>query len=441
MPNIYPFQGAQTRLVRETSYGVTPGSPQFIRLNGLGITLSPSIETDPFAPPGAMVPTVVLINDDFSAGSVDGRLDYNALGFMFSGLFGAPSITSLGGSPAAYQWQWLWNGRRPSRPVSYTVHYGYAESADVVTGFIFNTLSVSGGRADGFDVSGDGFGKAMTAGAALGGITLERQTLTMTGTPTGGDFTLTFNGETTSTIVYNASASAVQTALEGLPSIEAGDVVTGGGPFPGTPITVDFGGPFSGENVTLLTADDTGLTGGTSPTVTAVETTPGGDTVTDIPPVPAGAVQGNVYLDTTWAGLGSTQLLYAYDMSIDIGERLSRVRPINKSRSSDAVIDVSDQEHTIALTLGRNAVADAQLAKLRAGTMSFVRAEWEGDTISGANTYLLQADAAVIYQEAGESDDTDGAMTREYTGRLAIDPTSGNVIRVTLVNTIPSLAG
>jgi len=438
--NIYPFQGAETRLVRETAYGTTPGSPVFVRLNGFGVTVSPTIETDPFAPPGAMIPAITLVNDDFSEGSMEGRVDYNGLAFVLAGLFGNPTITSLGGSPAAYQWDWSWNGRRPLRPISYTMHYGFAESADVVTGWIFNTLEISGGRADGFDVSGDGFGKAVTAGQALGGITNEVQTITITGTPTGGTFTITWNGETTGTIAYNANAATVLAALEALVGIEPGDVAVGGGALPGTPITVTFQGAYAGQNVAAMTTTDS-LTGGTTPASAVTTTTPGADAAVDIPAVPAGAVQGNVYLDTTWAGLGTTQLLYAYEMGLTIGERMERVRPINKSKSSDGVIDMSDQEHMMTLMLGRNAVADAQFAKLRAGTSSFVRAEWEGDTISGANEYLFQTDACITYQEAGEPDDVDGVHAREFSGRITIDSTTGNAMKFKLVNTLPSLSG
>lgn len=436
--NIYPFQGAQTRIVRETSYGSTPVSPTFKRINGFGVTLAPTIETDPFAAPGQLVPGLVLVNDDFSEGSIEGRVDYNGLAYVWASLFGQPTITDLGGSPNAYQWEWLWKGRKPNRPVPYTIHYGFPESADVATGFIFNSMEISGGRADGFDVSGDGFAKALLAGQALGGITNELQTLTITGTPTGGDFTITAFGETTDDIAYNATANDVRDALLALNAFETGDIVVAGGALPGTPVTITFAGYYAGENVALMTTTDS-LTGGTAPESAIVQTTPGADGVVDVPAIPAGAVQGNVYLDTTWAGLGGTQLLYCYEMGVQIGERMERVRPINKSKSSDAVIDVSDQEHMITLMLGRNAVADAQLAKLRAGTPSFVRAEWEGDLISGGNDYLQQIDASVIYQEAGEPDDVDGVHAREFSGRLAIDPISGNVIRVKLVNTLASL--
>lgn len=105
--------------------------------------------------------------------------------------------------------------------------------------------------------------------------TNEVQTVSITGTPTGGTYTLTFSGQTTAPIAFNATAAAVQTALEGLSNIDPGDVATAGGPHPGTPITVTFQGQYSGTDVPQMTANSSGLTGGTSPTVTVTTTTPG----------------------------------------------------------------------------------------------------------------------------------------------------------------------
>src|SRR5262249_41925037 len=51
----------------------------------------------------------------------------------------------------------------------------------------------------------------------------EVQTVTLTGNPTGGTFTLTFSGQTTAAIAYNASAATVQSALQALSSIGSGN--------------------------------------------------------------------------------------------------------------------------------------------------------------------------------------------------------------------------
>jgi hypothetical protein len=107
----------------------------------------------------------------------------------------------------------------------------------------------------------------VTTTAASGGVAgvNEVQTVTLTGSPTGGTFTLTYEGQTTGTIAYDASAATVDTALEALSNIGSGDVaVTGsaGGPF-----TVTFGGALAATNVSQLTANSASLTGGSGQSV------------------------------------------------------------------------------------------------------------------------------------------------------------------------------
>lgn len=112
-------------------------------------------------------------------------------------------------------------------------------------------------------------GEVLTTGG-----TNEIQTVTITGTPTGGSFTMTFDGETTASIAYNAAASAVQTALLALSNIGTGDVVVAGGPGPGTPYTVTFQGGLAATDVPQMTATGS-FTGGTTPAVAVTTTTPG----------------------------------------------------------------------------------------------------------------------------------------------------------------------
>ncbi|WP_411815490.1 hypothetical protein [Gordonia sp. SND2] len=75
------------------------------------------------------------------------------------------------------------------------------------------------------------------------------------GDATGGDFTLSFGGQTTAAIAYNATAATVKTALAGLSTIGTGKVnVTGSA---GGPYSVVLDASLTGT----LTADGTGLTG------------------------------------------------------------------------------------------------------------------------------------------------------------------------------------
>lgn len=99
----------------------------------------------------------------------------------------------------------------------------------------------------------------------------EVQTATITGIPTGGSFTLKVDGETTAAIAFDATAAAVQAALEALSNVNPGDViVTGTNPA----FTITFAGRFSASNVPTIVATAS-LTGGTAPGVTIATTVAG----------------------------------------------------------------------------------------------------------------------------------------------------------------------
>lgn len=113
----------------------------------------------------------------------------------------------------------------------------------------------------------------------IGGSTFTRadvdevQVATITGAPTGGTFTLTYEGDTTAGIAFNAAAAAVQTALEALPDIDPGDVTVTGAA--GGPYTFTWLGTLG--DVDQITADGSGLTGGVNPGVTMSTTTTGSE--------------------------------------------------------------------------------------------------------------------------------------------------------------------
>lgn len=63
-----------------------------------------------------------------------------------------------------------------------------------------------------------------SAGTILGELVGNNEVQTITIDATGGTFTTTFGGQTTSAVAYNARASALQTALEALSTIGSGNV-------------------------------------------------------------------------------------------------------------------------------------------------------------------------------------------------------------------------
>ena len=103
----------------------------------------------------------------------------------------------------------------------------------------------------------------------------EVQALATSGSPTGGTVTLTFEGQSTAPIAYNATAAAVQSALEALSNVNAGEIVAAGGDLGTAPVTLTFAGRYKGANVPKITVTSA-LTGGTDPTAEITVTTEGG---------------------------------------------------------------------------------------------------------------------------------------------------------------------
>ncbi len=97
------------------------------------------------------------------------------------------------------------------------------------------------------------------------------QTVTITGLPTGGNFTLAFNGQQTANIAFNATAATIQTALQALSSIGANNVlVTGSAP---GPFFVTFTGALAGAPQPALTFTNLFGNVGVNPTVVIVDGT------------------------------------------------------------------------------------------------------------------------------------------------------------------------
>jgi hypothetical protein len=88
----------------------------------------------------------------------------------------------------------------------------------------------------------------------------EVKTVSVNGTPTAGGSTLTFGGQTTAAIAFNADAATVKSRFEALSNVNPGDVVATGGPLPAA-VTLEFTGQFRWTDVAAVTVTDS-ITGG-----------------------------------------------------------------------------------------------------------------------------------------------------------------------------------
>ena len=129
-------------------------------------------------------------------------------------------------------------------------------------------------------ISGGKFQTTATLGAidfVLIGFVDEVQSVKVDAT--GGQFKLTFEGQQTSNIAYNATAAKVREELEALNNIAPGDVeVTGGtgGSGGANPYVVKFLGAWAGTNVAQMTgANGTSPLSGGGAAITITTTTEG----------------------------------------------------------------------------------------------------------------------------------------------------------------------
>jgi hypothetical protein len=130
-------------------------------------------------------------------------------------------------------------------------------------------------------------------------------TVTITGTPTGGTFTVTVDGATTSGVAFDASAGTLQTAVRALATVgSAGVTITGTAPYALTFL-----------RQSAVSASGASLTGGTTPAATwadGVQNNTGNPTVLATVIGPEGVALENVFAETMElavtndSGLGAT---------------------------------------------------------------------------------------------------------------------------------------
>lgn len=183
-----------------------------------------------------------------------------------------------------------------------------------------------------------------------GSDTDEVQTLTLTGTPAGGNFKLRFRGYNTAVIAYNASAANVETALEALGSVGTNGVVCAGGPLPGSPVTITFSNQLGDQNVPAITVVDEALTGGTTPDAAVTTTTPG-------------------------IGIYETKLSTGW---FDIGPTLGGITVTHNNTEQTYTIDQLNSD-IFSLPNGGEMTISAAVSRINLETMKII---WEGGPIT-----------------------------------------------------------
>lgn len=424
---------------RQLGVETTPGTavPTTKLLQAMSFDLRPDAEIDVYGPDGQKYDTVTILNKEWTSFPISGRPTYTELVYPLSGVLGAPVITTPGGATLARKWVWTPQVSAPDAVSTFTLMQGVpgGTAAERAAFGLITELGLQFSRNGGNEMSGAGIARPTTQDVALD--TNEVQQVAITGGPTGGTFTITYAGQTTAAIPYNANAAAVQAALEALSNIAPGDVVVSGGALPGTPVVVEFRGTLAQTNVGQMTTTDS-FTGGTAP-ASAVTTTTPGVAPTGLALVPIAPGHCDIYLDDTAAALGTTKWLRGFVYEWRIGDRFNPIYPLNSALSSfDNYIEAKPAP-TNRLTVGNDPTGRGLLTTMRNNATKFMRLEATGPLIESGQNYRLRIDTAVKVAEPPDRGDEQSLSTLQWDFRIVYDATWAKAMEVELITSLTAL--
>jgi len=264
---------------------------------------------------------------------------------------------------------------------------------------------------------------------------------------TGGTYTVSYAGQTTSAIAYNASAATLLAALEALSNIPNGSlrVTQTVAVSPAFTYTIEFGGSLGETNVAAVTTGVGSLTGGTA---AAVVTTPtAGAAVSSIALVPILPTQVSIYaFATAPASISDTtnetstyRLSDVMEAVWTVSSRYGAYYTLDASQSSFGAMVETPPTMQLTTKMQANTEGLAYLTTLRNGGTVYFRIKAVGATISSAEEYEYVMDFAGKVSAASELADSDGVYAVTWTWDAVPTLTGGGPLEIAVVNNVTAL--
>jgi hypothetical protein len=265
------------------------------------------------------------------------------------------------------------------------------------------------------------------------------QTLTISGTPTGGTFRLRLVSCRTAPIAYNAAASAVQSALEAIPCFVSGDVAVSGSALPGNPQLILVAGRYLTTPAPAFSTVSA-LTGGTTPAA-AVSTLPPASAISTLAIVPILGNQFDWYYGRSQADAALTVNKFSriFNVKWGLGNRFDVFSPMDTSVDGFAGHVTDEPSADVSFVVGADDQGMQFLSSLRLGETVFLRGYAQGPMIETGFNYFYQVTMAIKIEKISERKAEQKLMAVEYSGKLAYDATWGNAIEVVVQNAITAL--
>jgi len=248
----------------------------------------------------------------------------------------------------------------------------------------------------------------------------EVQHLSFTNQATGGTFTLTYDGQTTADINYNATIAEIQAALEVLPNVAPGDITVGGDGLTVNNGTTTFTFRNTAGDVNMLVIDSSDLTPSTPSNWVVTEHTKGQD---------GWISRSSNTVDNVISGI----TLHLHDTTDANGEQITLTRDVESVK--EKLKSLVDAYNTIVSYIQENTGYDS--AKKVAGVLigdyvvSTIKSQLFTPLIAQTSGFVKDIDAFLMPAQIGlqldrngvlslDSDAFDKAVAENYTGMLAI---------------------
>lgn len=164
--------------------------------------------------------------------------------------------------------------------------------------------------------------------------------------------------------------------------------------------------------------------------------------VSELPVQPGTPNMVNLYIDDTYAGIGTTKVEDNFEVNPSIGDRFGQkwIHDADK-KSFDAHIPGNEPSAEVTATLSKwsGGGLSRLVRALRAGQKKYMRMEVIGPEIYPTINYLLQWDMVVMISDTPSPDDRDGNYVSELTMTGLEDADLGSGFKVKLVNSRSTL--
>lgn len=439
--------GERASVRQRTQLGpeVTPGTAVAAtkRLGATTIQIQPAGNINRFAPIGEKFDTLTAIGKEWTGLRINGEGSYRDLAYLLAGLVRDTAPVQQGGT-SAYLWTFTPRSSQEDIVQTYTVEQGEVAAggrASRAAYGLIGALTLDWGR-ERVSTSGEGVAQREEDDVPLS--TSATYTLTADSSPpTAGTFTLTHSGNVTAAINFDATPAQVQSALEALASIGAGNVeveatvAEGAGDLSvaDNVYTITFKRALSAQAVTL-TGTFTGLTASGSIAIAAGTV---GAAPTLIAPSPILGSQVDVYMDGAYDDIGTTKLLRTFKGQWMYNNRFGTLWPVNSSNPSFAAHVELKPEAMFSIDLMADDVGQGLLATMRTGDTKYFRWKATGGLIEGAYNFEAQCDMAAKISGVIEHKDSDGVYQNTVQFTLVDDTDLGYPFRWTVQNDLSAL--